>query len=142
MDIYLIRHGESYNSSIEHYDYEKKTMNPPLTKKGVIQAENLAMRCKSIGFDMIISSDLLRAEQTAERILSVAPCDFFTNSAFREIDMGGIHTKSWNDYPELYSQWVLHNEDVPYPKGENGENVWHRCKTQLERLIAVQNKKV
>ncbi|MDR1001281.1 MAG: histidine phosphatase family protein [Clostridiales bacterium] len=142
MEIYLIRHGECYNSTIEYYDAEKKTMNPPLTYKGMMQAEKLAVRCKTIGFDMIISSDLLRAVQTAEKIKIVTSCEFSTTPAFREIDMGAIYVKSWDNYPDLYAQWVLHNQDLPYPDGENGEDIWSRCKTQLESLIATHNKKI
>jgi len=82
MDIYLIRHGESYNSTIEYYDDDIKTMNPPLTERGIKQAANLAVRCKSIEFDLIISSDLSRAVQTAKQILSVVPCEFFNKSSF------------------------------------------------------------
>ena len=70
------------------------------------------MRCKPIGFDMIVSSDLSRAVQTTEEIVSLAPCDFSTSPAFREIGMGHVYTKSWSDYPDNYAQWVLHNENI------------------------------
>ena len=53
MDIFLIRHGECYDSSIEHYNTAKKTMDPPLTDKGIWQAEKLASRCKNFGFDRV-----------------------------------------------------------------------------------------
>jgi len=56
--------------------------------------------------------------------------------------MGDIYVKSWNEYPDLYTQWILHNEDIPYPNGENGKDVWNRCRTQLERLITMQKKKI
>ena len=117
-------------------------MNPPLTKNGIAQAINLAVGCKSIGFDIIISSDLSRAVQTAEKLKSIASCEFVICPAFREIDMGDIYIKSWNDYPDLYARWILHNDDIPYPNGENGEDVWNRCKTQLDNLVKNQYKKV
>ena len=142
MDIFLIRHGECYNSSIEHYDIDKKTMNPPLTEKGLMQAEKLAVRCKNFGFDLIVSSDLSRAIQTAEKMIALAPCELSISSDYREIDMGDVYTKSWNDYPDIYAQWVLHNEDIPYPNGENGEDVWNRCKGQIEKVIAAQHDKI
>lgn len=142
MDIYLIRHGECYHSTTEYYDHAKKTINPPLTEKGIGQAEKLAMRCSTIGFDRIITSDLIRAMQTAERMTAIAPCETTITSDFREIDMGDVHTKTWDAFPDIHAQWVLHKEDIPYPSGENGEDVWKRCKKQLEALAASQAERV
>ena len=142
MDIFLIRHGERCNSTMDHYDSDKKIIDPPLTEKGIRQAEKLADRCKSIGFDMIFSSDYIRAVQTAEKLVAVAPCEITITPDFREIDMGAIHARSWNDFPDLYAKWVLHDEDIPYPNGENGEDVWNRCKGQIEKIVAAKYKKV
>ncbi|MCL2672327.1 MAG: histidine phosphatase family protein [Clostridiales bacterium] len=142
MDIYLIRHGECCNVSIAFFDTEKNTMDPPLTEKGMRQAAKLADRCKGIGFDRIVSSDLSRARQTAEQLKIASSCDLSIDPSFREIDMGDIHTKPWEDYPELYAKWRLHLEDLPYPNGENGEDVWNRCRIQLARLLETQYKKI
>ncbi len=59
MDLYIIRHGES-KGNIGH-DVE----NPKLTDLGHRQAELLALRLKKINFDVILSSPLERAIQTA-----------------------------------------------------------------------------
>lgn len=142
MDIYLIRHGECFAPSFEFYDAEKKAMDPPLTEKGIVQAEQLAARCKTIGFDMVFSSDLTRAMQTAEKMISAAPCVSVATKNFREIDMGDIHAKSWSAFPELHARWLLHNEDIPYPNGENGEDVWKRCRVELEEIIQSRYQKV
>lgn len=61
MEIYLIRHGHCYDSIMKYYDHEKKAMNPPLTEKGIKQANELALRLSTIHFDKIYCSDLLRA---------------------------------------------------------------------------------
>lgn len=142
MDLYLIRHGECYNSSIQYYDVEKKTMNPPLTEKRIEQATRLAARCRGVGFDAILSSDLTRALQTAERIAAAEPEEVQILPAFREIDMGEIYKESWSSYPALYAEWLLHNEDLPYPNGENGADVWNRCKPALDEILEQQYKKV
>lgn len=142
MDIYLIRHGECDNSSMKFYDEEMKMMNGPLTKKGIQQAELLAKRCVTIGFDRVYSSDLVRAIQTAETILSLEPCELEILPAFREINMGDINKNSWENYPELYERWKLHEEDIPYPNGENGAVVWRRCAAQLEKIVQQPYQKV
>ena len=142
MDIFLIRHGECHKSAMKYYDLEKKTMNPPLTEKGIIQAEKLALRCQSIGFDVLFSSDLIRAWQTTEKILSLYLCEFFISTDLREIDMGDILIKSWDDYPDIYTKWLARKEDIPYPNGENGAAVWQRSKKILDIAIANQYQKV
>lgn len=142
MDIYLIRHGEIYNSNIEYYDVNKAAINPPLSKKGILQAEKLAERLKQIKFDVIFSSDLIRAIQTSEKIIEVSPSNLLINSAFREINMGDISLKPWSDFPLIYSEWLLHNSDIAYPNGENGAEVWARCKEQLDMIISNKYEKV
>lgn len=57
------------------------------------------------------------------------------DSNFREIDMGDIYISSWDNYPDLYQKWSKHDEDIPYPNGENGEMVWERCKKSIGEII-------
>lgn len=61
--IYLVRHGESIGNKMKialgHTDL-------PLTELGVEQAEMTAKSLKDVVFDVIYSSDLKRAMQTAE----------------------------------------------------------------------------
>jgi broad specificity phosphatase PhoE len=106
MEIYLIRHGECFDSSLDYFSSEKQTMDPPLTPKGMEQAHKLANRIKSINFDKIYSSDLCRAIETAEIIKTYIKTDIIITKNFREINMGEIFTKSWEEFPEIYSQWL------------------------------------
>ena len=128
MEIYLIRHGESEVSLPVYYNEAKRAMDPPLTEKGILQAGKLADRLGTTPFDVIYSSDLDRAVKTAEILNDKIHADFVISPAFREIDMGAIFTRPWSEFPELHAQWILHKEDLPYPEGENGADVWLRCK--------------
>lgn len=61
--IYIVRHGET--------DFNVKEImqgqtDSSLTAKGVLQAKQLAERLKGVNFDAIFSSDLYRAQKTAE----------------------------------------------------------------------------
>lgn len=123
MEIYLIRHGDCYRSSSEYFSKEKQTMNPPLTPKGIEQAHKLAQRLKGITFDKIYCSDLDRAIHTANIFNSIVNSDVVITKNFREIDMGEIFHKPWSNFSEEFSKWVLHEEDIPYPNGENGADV-------------------
>jgi broad specificity phosphatase PhoE len=131
MEIYLIRHGECFNSSQEHYSSEKQTMDPPLTPIGVEQAKKLGHKIKDKKFDRIYSSDLIRAIETSRIINESIRSETIITKNFREIDMGSLLFKTWNDYPEIYNKWKIHEEDISYPDGENGNDVWKRCKQEL-----------
>jgi len=141
MEIYLIRHGESMQSS-EYFCEAKQTINPPLTQKGIEQAHKLADRLKCVAFDRIYTSDLDRAIQTANILNASVNSDVIISKHFREIDMGEIHKKSWDDFPELYSEWILHEADIPYPNGENGADVWHRCKQKIDEIVSLNYKRI
>ncbi len=132
MELYLIRHGESFKSAAEYYDDIKKTMNPPLTEKGVFQAKKLADKLSAVRFDSIYTSDLTRALNTATIINEKICTEIVITPQFREIDMGDIYIKSWNDYPDIYDMWKQHKDDIPYPNGENGADVWKRCRQEID----------
>lgn len=69
--IYFVRHGEAW---INVWLKEKRALDlseavdTPLTDSGQKQAEATAERLKDTDFDVIITSDLARAKQTAEAI--------------------------------------------------------------------------
>ena len=133
MEIYLIRHGECYTSTIE-YNESKKTMDPPLTNQGIQQAKELSLQVADIDFDRIYCSDLKRSIQTAEIMKASKTVEIVTTTAFREIDMGYLYKKTWDDYPEIYRIWETHDEDIAYPGGENGEAVWNRCNELIDSI--------
>ncbi len=64
MKLYLIRHGET-NANKKH---AHNTPQTKLTKEGIKQAKIVAKRFKGVGIDLIYSSPLTRAMQTAEII--------------------------------------------------------------------------
>ena len=111
MEIYLIRHGECYTSTME-YNESKKTMDPPLTNQGIQQAKELSLQVADIDFDRIYCSDLKRSIQTAEIMKASKTVEIVTTTAFREIDMGYLHKKTWDDYPEIYRIWKTHDENI------------------------------
>ena len=138
MEIYLLRHGECFESSAEYYCEKRKLMNPPLTQKGIEQAYKLAHKLRSVEFGSIYASDLDRAIQTAEILMAANKSDIsdiIVTAQFREIDMGELNLKSWNVFPELYAKWSLHESDLPYPNGECGSDVWNRCKCKIDEVL-------
>ena len=79
MDVFLIRHGESFNNALE--DIADRVPDPPLTDRGVRQAERLAAHVAAGGhlyssqrgngrplLDELYCSPMIRAMQTAQPI--------------------------------------------------------------------------
>ncbi|MBN2755248.1 MAG: histidine phosphatase family protein [Candidatus Goldbacteria bacterium] len=69
MNIYLVRHGET--------DWNKRLLfqgqtDIPLNKKGLSQAKRIGREFCGKKIDAVISSDLMRAVQTAEQIKAVS----------------------------------------------------------------------
>lgn len=67
MEIYLIRHGIAQERCLEVPDGDRQ-----LTKKGIEKTEKVAQRLQNLGveFDLILSSPLVRAQQTAQILLA------------------------------------------------------------------------
>ena len=49
--------------------------------------------------------------------------------------MGEIHFSSWDSFPDYYAEWKLHKDDMRYPSGECGQDVWERCSCLLNKII-------
>lgn len=142
MEIYLIRHGASYKCTFDQYNGSKQIMDPALTLKGKEQAEQLGLRLEKLRFDRIFSSDLKSAVETTEIMNKNIHAEVEHRSGFREIHMGEIYEKSWGEYPEIFAKWSLFDEDIPYPGGENGANVWERCKKELETIVSSEYERI
>jgi 2,3-bisphosphoglycerate-dependent phosphoglycerate mutase len=69
MKIFLVRHGQSLaNKERKHQGREDEWRNTPLSNSGKNQAKRVAERLKDEKFNLIYSSPLKRAKQTAEII--------------------------------------------------------------------------
>ena len=95
----VVRHGET------EWNVEARVQgqrDSPLTATGLAQAEAIAGRLASEHFDALVSSDLGRALQTAERIAARCGLAVHTDARLRErhFGVGEGHT-----YEELEHQW-------------------------------------
>lgn len=66
MELYLIRHGIAQEQSPDIPDGDRQ-----LTKKGKDKTQRVAQRLQAIGveFDLILTSPLVRAQQTAQILM-------------------------------------------------------------------------
>ena len=113
MKVYFIRHGQSQGN------LEKRAsgwFQSPLSELGHSQARALVPVLKEVKFDIIYSSDLVRAIQTAHD--AIPGCKPVTSSLLREICVGSIagrlRTDCINTYGDVYTN-ASKNHDYPDP---------------------------
>lgn len=100
--IYIVRHGETewnVRRIIQGHS------DSPLTKKGIAQAKALARRFKTLHFDAIFSSDLVRAKRTAEIIALEKRLAIETTRVLREQFFGKYEGAKRDDYYSLFEKW-------------------------------------
>ena len=84
-EIYLVRHGETdWNNDGRFQGH----VNIPLNEKGKIQAQEAYEKLKAINFDLIYSSDLERAAETARIINAYREIPIRYDQRLRERDAG------------------------------------------------------
>ena len=85
--VYVVRHGETEWNTKKIIQGHKDS---PLTELGVNQAKELAKQFKKIKFDLVFSSDLLRAKKTAEIIAAEHNLAVETTKLLRERAFGHL----------------------------------------------------
>lgn len=144
MNIYIVRHGETSKEKVFNLEGYP---DAGLTKIGMIQANLTGEHLSKVHFDAIYSSDLQRAQQTAEVILSFQSNQKVTiDKRIREIHMGIFHTSSEDqirdDYPEFYSSFLKKDTDFRYPDGETGEEVSLRVLEFLNECKSIKRNNI
>ena len=133
MTIYLVRHGADDNSKRGGWS------NHPLTDEGLKQSEELAHRLKEnkCNAEIIYSSDLLRAKQTAEILAKHLNLDIEYISDFREVNNGDLAGMDNAVADELYPNhyWRKLEWNQHYPNGESPKDFYERIKTAWKKLI-------
>lgn len=106
MRLLLVRHGESEWNALGRLQGQA---DPPLSKLGRRQAAHAAARLVDQGIDLIVSSDLERARDTAAALATSIGLPVQTREDLREVDLGswtGIsRDQVERDAPELWRRW-------------------------------------
>ncbi len=133
--ITLLRHGESEGNSSGVLQGQSEY---PLSPVGVEQAQRLAHYWKSqkVNFDLIISSPLMRASQTAEIIANALKIPMEFDPAWNERNFGHLQG---TDLHELDQKHPPVDFFHPYePIGGNGESqleLYARACLALQKII-------
>ena len=136
-DIYVMRHGESEKNILGLYDKELEKY--PLTEKGREQVQTSVQGLKESGIDMIISSPVLRARETAEIVGKGLGLDMEIRQELMEVDSGEWDGEKEKDIAEKNTYNLSSDEDYYTTKrgetGESWQSVEDRAKSFVEGIL-------
>lgn len=128
MKIYVVRHGET------NWNKEKLLQgqtNTSLNETGVKQAYEVKQKLKNIKLDVIISSTLKRAKQTAKIINEDRKCKIIFDDRINERNYGKLEGTS----PKREDMLIYWKLNVPFPEEHGIEAI----DDFLNRIKAVLN---
>lgn len=133
----LLRHGETELNSQERVAGQ---LDAPLSDKGIEQVNEVVKSFQDKDFDIIITSPLQRAFQTAEIISSNLNIELNIDARFQERNFGELQGLTWEEfklqYPELASRKDNSPQKQEYlPTGESITEMSSRVKVGLYNLI-------
>lgn len=140
--VILVRHGETDYSLQNRYC---GFSDPPLNDRGIWQAERLAYRMRNEKVDIVYSSDLKRAYETAKIVFKNKIVDKLAN--FREMNFGIFEGLTYGEivkkHSKLYKSWIGNPIEVKVPGGEEMKQFCLRVRESfLVILSRHQNKSV
>jgi isoleucyl-tRNA synthetase len=127
---YLMRHGEAISNVRKIISSYPETFFNPLTPKGLNDIKKVVPKLKKLKIDLIVSSPILRAKETAWHIAEALNVEVEIDERLREIDFGVLNNKKEEDYHRLVSSQLGQYEIKP----EGGENL-REVKERMFKVI-------
>lgn len=138
--LYLIRHGATASNLAVPPRLQGQRIDQPLCAEGHQQAQRAAEFLAALPLDVVYSSPLLRARQTAETIARPHRLAVQTVDALIEVDVGHWEGRTWTEIeqtdPEACRAFAANPETNPYLGGENLSDVLRRVAPAFERLMS------
>lgn len=115
---FLLRHGQALSNVTNVISSWPEKGEFPLTEKGREQIKEAAQKLSGKKIDMIFSSDLLRARQTAGIVAEKLGLEVSYDERLREYNVGDYNGKSIFEYGKVFDDHLERFRK----KAENGEN--------------------
>ena len=135
-EITIIRHGETMWNVQKRIQGQR---NSKLSENGITQAELVAKALVKREFDVLVSSDLGRAIETAKIINKQLLLPHEYNANLRERSFGIFEGKNFAEieekYPEEFLRYKERNPEFVVPGGESIQQMYKRITSEIE-LVA------
>ena len=147
MKIYLVRHGET-DGNVRNLYYGN--MDLPMNANGMEQVENVAQILAGVPFDSVYTSNLERAETTAEIILqnncflersenNILYPHMSVMPSIKELNFGDWEGLTYQEvmeaWPKEFELWGREWKTTRPPHGESFNDFFIRCREGLAQII-------
>jgi probable phosphoglycerate mutase len=136
--IHLVRHGETILTPTRKFS-GTGALDPELTEDGLAQAERVAAEVAKLKPEVLISSPLKRARQTADAISRTTGLEVIEDTDWYELSFGTWDGKSIEEVkaetPDDYQAWLNSSSYRP-GGGESYDEARLRVDAALEKLLA------
>jgi alpha-ribazole phosphatase/probable phosphoglycerate mutase len=135
MRLIVVRHGATLHNAEARFTGQT---DAPLSAYGLTQARAVAERLRTIDFSTVVSSDLLRATQTADEIVATHPSASLSLDAdLREMALGAWEGLTYAEVrdrqPEALALWQHDPMHGAPPGGETALALQRRVLRAFER---------
>jgi len=131
--VYVVRHGETDENSQKKLLGQKDV---PLNENGIRQAHEVGQKIKKMDVDLIVSSTLIRAKQTAEIINLHIKKPLKLEPRLMERNLGVGEGLTLEEFQEKFQKGF--NSKMAYnftpPKGESAQEVQKRVFAVLDEI--------
>lgn len=135
--IYLVRHGETDYNRQERI--QGRGIDAPLNETGVRQARDVGDWLSTASVDVVVSSTLLRARQTAAIAMGLPMDGIPALADLDELSYGAMEGIPVNEQTgalaDLYDTWARGELHIPPPGGETPWQVFERASGAVRGLI-------
>lgn len=137
---YLFRHGET------DWNRERRCQGHtdiPLNETGITQAQELALHLADYPIQLVVSSDLLRAQHTGETVARVKKVPLILDPRLREMNYGVIEGLRYEEAISQHGEEIweklkcfkAENDHICFPGGETRKQARARFLSLLEDVI-------
>jgi alpha-ribazole phosphatase len=135
MRLIVVRHGATAHNAEARFTGQT---DAPLSPRGVAQAQAVAERLQRVRPTLVVSSDLVRATQTAEEILATLPSTALRlDPDLREIALGAWEGLTYEEarerQPDAFAAWRSDPINGAPPGGETALALQRRVIRAFER---------
>lgn len=135
MRLIVVRHGATLHNAEARFTGQT---DAPLSAQGMRQAHAVAERLRLVDFSLVVSSDLVRARQTAEEIIVACPsASLAFDPDLREIALGSweglTYAEVRDQQPEVFDTWQRDPVHGAPPDGETALALQKRVVHAFER---------
>lgn len=140
MRLFLVRHGQTLANQQGVFC---GITDVPLTPQGELQAQQVAQWLAAVPFTQALSSELLRARQTATTVLGQRPLVLQTEPGFNEMNFGDWemrhHRELQQQDTQAWDAWLADWQQACPTAGESFPLFSQRISQQVQRLLSQSN---